>query len=158
MCGTQRLGSRPHPSRVVVGGSRAVGKTELTAGGRFVYRQGSSSSGRILGCQFFVLVLVSISHSVMSDSATPWAVAHQAPLSMRSFRQEYWSGLPFPSPGDLPNPGIEPRSPGLQADSLPLSYQGSHSILGQMLYNFKGSSQEVVWATPFYRAMSSPGR
>ena len=49
---------------------------------------------------------------------TPWAVAHQAPLSMGFSRQEYWSGLPFPSPGDLPNPGIEPRSPALQADAL----------------------------------------
>ena len=46
----------------------------------------------------------------MSDSATPWTVAHQAPLSMRFPRQEYWSGLPFPSPGDLPDPGIEPAS------------------------------------------------
>ena len=51
--------------------------------------------------------------------ATPWTVAHQAPLSMGYSRQEYWSGLPFPSPGDLPNPGIEPKSPALQADSLP---------------------------------------
>ena len=51
--------------------------------------------------------------------ATPWTIAHQAPLSMGFSRQEYWSGLPFPSPGDLPNPGIEPRSPALQADSLP---------------------------------------
>ena len=42
--------------------------------------------------------------------ATPWTVAHQAPLSMEFFRQEYWSGLPFPSPGDLPDPGIEPMS------------------------------------------------
>ena len=42
-----------------------------------------------------------------------WTVAHQAPLSMGSPRQEYWSGLPFPSPGDLPNPGVEPRSPAL---------------------------------------------
>ena len=50
--------------------------------------------------------------------ATPWTVAHQAPLSMRFSRQEHWSGLPFPSPGDLPNPGIGPRSPALQADSL----------------------------------------
>ena len=49
---------------------------------------------------------------------TPWTVAYQAPLSMGFFRQEYWSGLPFPSPGDLPNPGIEPRSPALQADAL----------------------------------------
>ena len=49
---------------------------------------------------------------------TPWTVAHQAPLSMEFSGQEYWSGLSFPSPGDLPNPGIEPRSPALQADSL----------------------------------------
>ena len=51
--------------------------------------------------------------------ATPWTVAYQAPLSMGFCRQEYWSGLPFPSPGELPNPGIEPRSPVLQADALP---------------------------------------
>ena len=50
---------------------------------------------------------------------TPWTVACQAPPSMGFSRQEYWSGLPFPSPGDLPNPGIKPRSPALQADSLP---------------------------------------
>ena len=49
----------------------------------------------------------------------PWTVACQAPLSMEFSRQEYWSGLPFPSPGDLPDPGIEPGSPALQADSLP---------------------------------------
>ena len=49
---------------------------------------------------------------------TPWTVAHQAPLSMGFSRQEYWSGLPFPSPGDLPNPGIERGSPALQADAL----------------------------------------
>ena len=51
--------------------------------------------------------------------ATPWAVAHQASPSMGFSRQEYWSGLPFPSPGDLPDPGIEPGSPALQADTLP---------------------------------------
>ena len=50
--------------------------------------------------------------------ATPWTVAYQAPLSMGFSRQEYWSGLPFPSPGDLPNPGIEPRSSTFQADTL----------------------------------------
>ena len=50
--------------------------------------------------------------------ATPWTVACQAPLSMEFSRQEYWSGLPFPSPGDLPDPGIEPGSPTLQADLL----------------------------------------
>ena len=51
--------------------------------------------------------------------AAPWTVAYQAPPSMGFSRQEYWSGLPFPSPGDLPNPGIEPRSPALQTDALP---------------------------------------
>ena len=50
--------------------------------------------------------------------ATPWTVAHQASLSMGFSRQEYWSGLPFLSSGDLHDPGIEPRSPALQADSL----------------------------------------
>ena len=49
---------------------------------------------------------------------TPWTVAYQAPLSMGFSRQEYWSGLLFPSPGELPNPGIEPQSPALQADDL----------------------------------------
>ena len=69
----------------------------------------------------------------MSDSATPWTVAYQAPPSMEFSRQEYWSGLPFPSPGHLPDPGIEPGSPTLQIDALPLnrlSHQGSpHSIM-----------------------------
>ena len=50
---------------------------------------------------------------------TPWTVAHQTTLSMGVLRQEYWSGLPFPSPGNLPDPGIEPRSLTLRADSLP---------------------------------------
>ena len=49
----------------------------------------------------------------------PWTVAHEVPLSMGFSRQEYWSALPFPPPGNLPDPGIEPRSPALQADSLP---------------------------------------
>ena len=56
--------------------------------------------------------------------ATPWTVARQAPLSMGFSRQAYWSGLPFPSPGDLPNPGIEPGPPALQADSLPTELPG----------------------------------
>ena len=51
--------------------------------------------------------------------ATPWTVANQAPQSTEFSMQEYWSGLPFPSPGDFPNPGIEPGSPALQADALP---------------------------------------
>ena len=51
--------------------------------------------------------------------ATPWTIAYHAPPSMEFSRQEYWSGLPYPSPGDLPDPGIEPTSPALQADALP---------------------------------------
>ena len=61
--------------------------------------------------------------------ATPWTVAYQAPWSMGFSRQEYWSGLPFPSPGDLPNPGIEPRSPVLQTDALPSEPLGKHLIV-----------------------------
>ena len=53
------------------------------------------------------------SHSVLSDSATPRTVAHQAPLPTGFSRQQYWNGLPFPSPGELPDPGIEPGSPAL---------------------------------------------
>ena len=65
--------------------------------------------------------------------ATPWTVACQVPLSMGFLRQEYWSGLPFPSPEDLPDPGIEPMSPASshwQANSLPLS----HGDGGKLFY------------------------
>ena len=65
----------------------------------------------------------------MSDSfVTPWIVAHQAPLSMGFPRQEYWSGLPFPFPGDVPDLGIKPESPALQADSLPPDPPGKPNI------------------------------
>ena len=65
----------------------------------------------------------------MSDSfLTLWTVAHQAPLSMRFSRQEYWSGFLFLSPGDLPDPGIEPRSPALQVNSLPSELLGKLNI------------------------------
>ena len=60
-----------------------------------------------------------------SSFATPRTIAHQAPLSMGFPRQEHWSGLPFPSPGDLPDPGIEPVSPAWRAYSLPLSHRES---------------------------------
>ena len=59
-----------------------------------------------------------------SCSVAPWTVAYQAPPSMEFSRQEYWSGLPFPFPGDLPNPRIKPRSPALQADALPSELPG----------------------------------
>ena len=56
---------------------------------------------------------------------TPWTVAHQAPLSVEFSRQEYWSGLPFPSSGDLPDPGVKLASPAVRADSLLSGHQGS---------------------------------
>ena len=67
------------------------------------------------------LILVCVSCSVVSNSLQPY-VACQAPLSMGFSRQEYWSGLPIPSPGDLPDPEIEPGSPALQIDSLQSDY------------------------------------
>ena len=67
-------------------------------------------------------IVMSLSHVQLF--VTPWAVARQGLLSMRFSRQQYWSGLPCPSPADLPNPGIEPRSPALQADSLPAEPPG----------------------------------
>ena len=70
--------------------------------------------------------------------ATPWTVAYQAPPSVGFSRQEYWSGLPFPSPGDLPNPGIEPRSPALQADALPSEPPGKTLKLSLSLNSWSG--------------------
>ena len=58
---------------------------------------------------------------------TPWTIAYEGPPSMGFSRQEYWSGLPFPSPGDLPNPGIEPRSLALRVDALPSKPSGKIS-------------------------------
>ena len=77
--------------------------------------------------------------------ATPWTAAYQASLSMGFSRQEHWSGLPFPSPGDLPDPEIEPGSPSLQADALPseppgkskgfLGFQGTLRGVGDLVFN-----------------------
>ena len=79
---------------------------------------------------YSVCVCVCVSCSVhVQLFTTPWTVAHQVPLSMRFSRQEYWSGLSFPSPGDLPAPGIEPRCPALQADSLPTEPLGKREAL-----------------------------
>ena len=78
-----------------------------------------------------VVVIQLLSHVQLFE--TPWMVAHQAPLSMEFSRQEYWSGLPFPPPGDLPNPGIKPRSPALQADSLPSEPPGKPCEMNTIL-------------------------
>ena len=66
---------------------------------------------------------------------TPWTTAHQVPLPVRFSRQEHWSGLPFPTPEDPPDPGVEPESPALQADSLPseLQYVRPFDIVSHLL-------------------------
>ena len=73
---------------------------------------------------------------------TPWTVACQAPLSMGFSRQEYWRGLPFPSPGDLPDPGIEARYPAVQADSLTTGLPGKHVDLGKG--SFKAQTRWLI--------------
>ena len=79
--------------------------------------------------------------------AIPWTVVYQASRSMGFFsRQEYWSGLPFPSPGDLPEPGIELRSPALQAALYPLSHQGSPNLL---LPSCKDCLNKLLWTELF---------
>ena len=85
--------------------------------------------------------------------ATPWTAAYQAPPSMRFSRQEYWSGLPFPSPGNLPNPGIEPRSPALQADSLPSEPPGSSTYMYAGVFVV---SHVQLLATPWTAAYQAP--
>ena len=69
--------------------------------------------------------------------AIPWTIAYQAPLSLELPRQEYWSGLPFPSPGDLSDLRIEPRSPTLQVDALPSEPQGKPIVSMEGCYYIK---------------------
>ena len=88
-------------------------------------------------CGVYVLV------AQLCLTVTPWTVARQAPMSMRFSRQEYRSGLHFLLQGDLPNPGIEPRSPALQADSLPSAQPGKP--IESIQYSF--INVHVVWAS-----------
>ena len=99
----------------------------------------------------FITVTFCFSRYVISDSVNLRTVSLQAPLSMGFLRQEYWSGLPFPSPGDLPDPGIEPRSPPLQADFLWTEPQGTpfHRLEAKKrgktyLLNFNHQKQSCV--------------
>ena len=80
--------------------------------------------------------------------ATPWTVAYQAPPSMGFSRQECWCGLPFPSPGDLPDPGIEPGSPTLQADALPFEPPEKTSPLMPMNGCLKCCVEKELEAAP----------
>ena len=100
-------------------------------------------------CFFFFPLVWWFSCKVMSNSATPWTVAHQAPLFTGFSGQEYWSGMLFLSPGDLSNPGIEPESPTLQADILPTEIQGK---LIFSMATFKRQSWET--AQPWWVMMN----
>ena len=82
--------------------------------------------------------------------ATPWTVTHQAPPSMGFSRQEYWSGLPFPSPGDLPDPGIKPGSPTLQADTLTSEPPGVKHVLWNHTVEFVNKSTQNPPLDSFY--------
>ena len=77
---------------------------------------------------------------------TLWTVARQAPLSTGVSRQKYWSGLPCPPPGDLPDPGIEPESPALQVDSLPTELPGKSS--DTVIYFYKSNDIVCVLFSP----------
>ena len=83
---------------------------------------------KILSFQYQGVCVVHSVTSVVSESATLWTVAHQAPLSVGFSRQEYWTGLPCSPPGDLSDPGTEPWSPTLQVESLLPSHQRSPNI------------------------------
>ena len=87
--------------------------------------------------------------------ATPWTVAYQAPLSMGFYRQEYWSGLPFPSPGDLPDSGIKLRSPTLQANSLSSEPPRKPTMLLLLLLQSHVSCVQLC-ATPWTEAHHAP--
>ena len=83
----------------------------------------------VCACVHSCVDLCMSTHSFMSNSfATPWTVAFQAPLSMGFLRQEYRSGVPFPPPGDLPDPGIKPTSPALPSNSLPSEPPGKSCV------------------------------
>ena len=104
----------------------------------------SLSTDSVTLFSYTVKVKKSLSHVQLF--ATPWTVARQPPLSMGFSRQEYWSGLPFPSPGDLPDPGIEPRSPALQADALSCEPPGKWSEAeSQKNWVTQDNSWPILW-------------
>ena len=80
-----------------------------------------------VSCINLCVCVCTLSHVLLF--AAPWTIAWQAPLSMEFPKQEYWSGLPFPPPGNLPDPGIKPMSPALAGRSLPLNHQGSPLLI-----------------------------
>ena len=119
-----------------------------------LFIQPTSAEGQILA-RHTAVKAQSLNHVRLC--ATPWTVAHQAPLPMRSSQQEHWNGLPFPSPGDLPNPGIKPRSPPtLQANSLPSeSHQGS-PLVGPRKSNQTRHFLQIQGTTHIYAVSGLP--
>ena len=89
-----------------------------------------SEQGKFTTASRFSLKVKVKSLSCVGLFATPWTVAYQAPPSVEFSRQEAWSGLPFPSTGNLPNPGFEPGSPALEVDALPSEPPGKHFTCG----------------------------
>ena len=89
--------------------------------------------------------------------ATPWTVAYQAPPSTGFSRQEYWSGLPFPSPGDLPNPGIKPGSPTFQADALTSEPPGKQTMVEVMKKMATSLKRSHAPAGDFWTLMGMSG-
>ena len=111
----------------------------LSYNDRFKNRESVQNEQHIMINQLLIIVIVSELLSVVSDSLQPWTT-YQASPSMGFSRQGYWTGLPFLSPGDLSNPGIEPRSLALQADTLPSEPAGKPTTCyrkGEMDKSFK---------------------
>ena len=120
------------PGGLCPGSEQLLGWWKETCAGSW----GKSPTGLPLGALWsssVVCVCVYKSLSYVQFFVIPWTVANQTSLSTGSSRQEYWNGLPFPSPEDLPNPGIEPRSPTLQADSFPSEPSGKLTYNGESL-------------------------
>ena len=87
---------------------------------------------------FYILITQCCSLVAMSNSfETPWTAAHRAPLCVKFSRQEYWSALPFPAPGDLPDPGIKPMSPACHRDSLPMIQQSKPHLLNKTIWKIE---------------------
>ena len=105
-------------------------------------------------------VKVKVSRSVVLDSAIPWTIACQASLSMEFSRQEYWSGLPTPSPGDLPIPGTDPQSPTLQADSSSFEPPGKPVKIRALKRESESHSvvSNSLWPHGLYSPSNSPGQ
>ena len=105
------------------------------------YRPPGSSDHGILQARILEWVVVKVTQ-LCPTLATPWTVACKVSLSMGFSRQEYWSGLTFPSPGDLPDPEIEPRSPALQADPLPSELPGKPKSLPWVTGNMENKTRD----------------